>query len=110
MKFSISILAMNGLVMTKRCIDSVLAGGGDFELLLTDNASADGTAAYFDQLAATDSRVSVVHNAINKGFSEPNNDALTRAKGAYFVCVNNDAEVHRGWLEKLEQPFKDFPT
>jgi ADP-heptose:LPS heptosyltransferase/GT2 family glycosyltransferase len=110
MKFSISILAVNGVSMTKRCIDSVLDGGGDFEILLTDNASTDGTAHYFDQLAAGNPHVSVVHNTENKGFSEPNNEALTRAKGEYFITLNNDTEVPPGWLDLLEAPFKKFPT
>lgn len=109
--FSISILAMNGLEVTRRCIESVLAGGGRFEILLTDNASTDGTAAYFEELKSTAKvPVTVIHNSVNKGFSEPNNHALTLAKAPLFVLLNNDAEVPPGWLAKLGQAFKDFPN
>src|ERR1039457_1820056 len=109
-KFSISILAMNGLDMTRKCVECVMASTESWELLLTDNASADGTAAYFDELAAKDIRISVVHNAENKGFVDPNNAALTRARGDYFICLNNDVEVPEGWLTALEKPFLDCPT
>lgn len=110
-KFSISILACNGLEVTRRCIESVLKGGGNYELLLTDNNSTDGTADYFESLKiGLKIPVTIIHNSVNKGFSEPNNHALTLARGIYFVALNNDAEVPAGWLTKLEQPFKDFPT
>jgi ADP-heptose:LPS heptosyltransferase/GT2 family glycosyltransferase len=108
--FSISILAMNGLEVTRRCIESVLNGGGNFEILLTDNGSTDGTSEYFEWLPESDRRIKAIHYPINYGFSEPNNAALSGALGKYFVCLNNDTEVPSGWLSKLEQPFKDFPT
>lgn len=109
--FSISVLAMNGLETTRRCLESVMAGGGRFELILTDNASTDGTAEYFESLKASAKfPVTIIHNSVNKGFSEPNNHALTLATAKYFVCLNNDAEVPPGWLAKLEQPFKDFES
>lgn len=105
-KFTISILARNGLAMTQRCIESVLKHSRNFELLLTDNASDDGTAEYFDQLeAAYHGTIKVVHNETNLGFAEPNNQALARAKGKYLVLLNNDAEVPKNWLSLLEQPF-----
>lgn len=101
---------MNGIDVTRRCIESVLAGGGNYELILTDNASTDGTAQYFEEIKAPKLPVTVIHNRENKGFAEPNNYALTLALGKFFVTLNNDAEVPAGWLAKLEQPFKDFPA
>jgi ADP-heptose:LPS heptosyltransferase/GT2 family glycosyltransferase len=108
-KFSISVIAFNKLEFTKKCIASIYAAGGDFEIILTDNNSTDGTAAYFDELAAKDKRVHVIHNTENRYFNEPSNYACLLAKGKYIVLLNNDATVPLGWLNHLEQPFKDHP-
>ena len=109
MKFYISILAMDNLPLTKRCIESVIKHSSDFELLLTNNASKDGTASYFDQLAREPSAdpVRVIHFDKNRGFQEPNTIALAASEAPFFVMLNNDAEVPAGWLEKLVKPFDD---
>jgi ADP-heptose:LPS heptosyltransferase len=110
-KFTISILAMDGIDVTRRCIESVLAHSENYELILTDNASVDGTAEYFESLKSTISvPVRVIHNGVNRGFSRPNNEALEMAKGEYFVTLNNDAEVPADWLSLLEQPFLEHDT
>lgn len=109
-KYSISILAMNGLDMTRRCIESVMENSRHYELLLTDNGSDDGTAEYFADLATKHPNIYPKTNRDNLGFAEPNNEALTRAKGRYFVLLNNDTEVPKGWLSLLERPFRDHPA
>ena len=54
----------NGLLAD--AVESVLSQGyGDFEFVICDDASTDGTAAYLDELAARDARVRVVRNARN---------------------------------------------
>lgn len=109
-KFSISILAMNGLDMTRRCIESVIKHSRNYELLLTDNASSDGTAEYFDSLPSKHPSVfHIIHNDKNEGFAEPNNVALAYARGKYFITLNNDAEVPKNWLNLLERPFLEYP-
>lgn len=108
-KFSISILAMNGLDMTRRCIESVMKHSKNYELILTDNASDDGTAEYFNTLLRNPAVHTVLTNDTNEGFAEPNNDALTRARGQYFITLNNDTEVPKNWLGLLERPFRDHP-
>lgn len=105
-KFSVSIIAFNKLELTKRCIESVLKHSKNYELILTDNASTDGTYEYFKTIPGA----RVIRNKSNLGFSGPNNYALERAKGKYFVTLNNDCEVPAGWLSYLEEPFKHYMT
>lgn len=110
-KYSVSIVAWNKREITEKCIDSVLAAGSDFEMILTNNGSEESVGQYFDDLAAKyPGRVQVVHNKENKGFSEPQNHALTLARGEYFVCLNNDTEVPANWLEMLQEPFLRNPN
>jgi ADP-heptose:LPS heptosyltransferase/GT2 family glycosyltransferase len=110
-KFTISILAMGGRDMTQVCIESVLKSvNQDFELILTNNASDDDTGEYFESLKSTAGvPVRVIHNTENKGFSDPNNHALTLARGEYFVTLNNDTEVPPNWLDHLLVPFAEDP-
>lgn len=104
MKYSISIIAMNGLDVTRRCVESVLEQSSDYELILTDNGSNDGTLQFFQSIKSVPARV--VCNLVNLGFKEPHKKALQMSSGEYFVMLNNDTVVTEGWLETLESPFK----
>ena len=110
-QYSISIICFNNLDLTKRCIQSVLKHSGDnYELIITDNGSTDGTAKYLSGLAGRiGPKLRVVTNAKNNGFIAPNNHALELAKGRYLVLLNNDMEVCAGWLRELEKPFHHNP-
>lgn len=107
-KYTISILCCNNLQLTKACLDSVCEHSTDCELILTDNGSSDGTAEYLQQLKAKNpSRVTIITNVTNQGFKDPNNHALTLARGEFFAMLNNDMTVCSGWLEGLVKPFKN---
>lgn len=108
-KFTISVLCFNHVMLTAKCLESIMRHSGeDFELFITNNASEDGTAGYlaefkrrFDHVA----RIVVITNEQNKGFQEPNEYVLTKARGEYFVLLNNDMECCEGWLDSLVKPF-----
>lgn len=109
-RFSISVLAHQNIDYTKRCIQAVLEYSNDYELILTNNGSTDGTREYFDELARLNSNISVQHNAENLGFQKPNINALEKSKGEFFVLLNNDVIVCRNWLKLLHRPFIDDPN
>lgn len=109
-KFTISVLALNNLDLTKRCVESVLSNSQDYELILTNNGSTDGTKIFFDELAREFPQIRVTHNPENLGFQEPNRIALDEAKGTHLVLLNNDCVVPQNWLTELEKPFAQFPT
>lgn len=113
MKFSVSILCLNNLAPTKRCIDSIYAAGwfvnDGMELLIHDNGSTDGTKEYLSELS-TRPEVIVTRSETNLGFIRPNIQNLAMAKGEFYILLNNDCVVPPGWLEALEAPFKQFPS
>ncbi len=110
-KFFISILCLNRIELTKQCIESVLMNSGDdYEVMITDNASTDGTKEYIEKLVGEFNNISFVRNDENKGFIEPMNEAFRTAsrKGStYFVCLNNDTIVTPGWLDALAKPLDE---
>jgi len=100
---SIVVLTHDGLPFTRLCLESVLANtaGHDFELIVVDNASRDGTRGYLAKLADADARVRVLFNARNMGFAPACNQGLGLALGEHLVLLNNDTMVPPGWLAPL---------
>ena len=100
MKTSIIILTFNGLELNRKCVAALLANTrGDFELVIVDNASTDGTVEYLE--AQTDPRLHIIFNDRNAGFAAGCNQGARAATGAVLVFLNNDTEVTPGWLEPL---------
>lgn len=106
-KISIIVPCYNAEKVVSRCVDSVLAQEfRDFELLLMDDGSTDGTAAILDSYAQKDERVHVVHKE-NSGASDSRNRAIDLAKGEYLQFVDADdwitPEACRLFLEAAEK-------
>jgi GT2 family glycosyltransferase len=96
---SIIIVNYNGGEALGRCLRSLRADWRlDYELILVDNASADGSA---DQLGAIFPNARSLRSAINLGFGEGNNLGAAMAEGAYLAFLNPDTVVQPGWLEAL---------
>jgi GT2 family glycosyltransferase len=100
---SIVVVTHNNLTFTRLCLESVLANTAerDFELIVVDNGSGDGTPTYLAKLAEHHARVRVVLNGVNLGFSHACNQGLGLAAGDHVVLLNNDAMVPPGWLTGL---------
>jgi len=92
-KISVIIPVFNTEKYLSRCIDSILNQGfDDFELLLIDDGSTDGSGAICDTYAARDSRVQVFHKE-NSGASSARNLGLDNAVGDWVTFVDSDDYV-----------------
>ncbi|PEN12885.1 glycosyl hydrolase [Longibacter salinarum] len=98
-RVSIVIVSWNALPLLKTCLPSVVETDyPDFEIILADNASTDGSAAW---VAAEFPDVVIVRHQENGLFCRGNNLALPHATGDYIVLLNNDVEVEPDWLHPL---------
>lgn len=87
---SIIVPVYNAKKTLARCIGSILDQEyRDFELLLVDDGSTDGSGGLCDAYAKDDSRVRVIHKQ-NQGVSAARNTALSAARGEYLQFVDSD--------------------
>ena len=102
-KISVIVLCYNQLDYTKQCVKSVLEQTAypNYELIIVDNNSTDGTVNYLKQVERENGNVKLVLNQDNRGFAGGNNDGIAVSDGDYIVLLNNDTIVTRGWLTGL---------
>ncbi len=91
---SVIIVNYNGGRILRECLDRLwreLRPG--WQVLLVDNASADGSA---DGIEALYPGLSVIRNADNAGFARANNQAMRLATGACVLLLNPDVTIEPG--------------
>ena len=110
-KVSVIVLTYNNLRFTRACLKSLEVNTcyPDWELVLVDNASTDGSRDYLAEYAQGKPWVQLVQNDRNFGFAAGNNRGLETATGDYLVVLNNDTYVTRGWLLDLVRHLKKDP-
>ena len=102
---SLIIPICGGLDLNRACFTSILkarsATGLPHELILVDNGSQDGSAAWMDGLQSRFDWVRVSRHATNKGFAEGCNSGLGCARGEYLAILNNDTLIEARLFSKL---------
>ena len=100
MKLSIIFINWNTRDLTRDALSSVYreTQGLDFEVIVVDNNSADGSV---EMIKKEFPQVVLVENKDNLGFGKANNQALKIAKGDYIMFLNTDVVVLNGALNKL---------
>ena len=101
MKLSIIVPVYNVAKTLERCVGSILSQDfADFEVLLVDDGSTDGSGILADRLAQNAARLTVFHKA-NGGLSDARNYGIERSSGEYVTFVDSDDELSPGTLSQL---------
>lgn len=107
MHTAIVILNWNGEEMLRRFLPSVVAACEvDAEVIVADNGSTDGSIALLEKDFST---VRCIVLSENYGFAEGYNRALAEVDADYFVLLNSDVQVKKGWLRPLIQYMDAHP-
>jgi GT2 family glycosyltransferase len=106
---SIIVVTFNNLKYTQLCVESIYGKTAypNFELIIVDNASSDGTPDYLNSLKEKYDNVNIVLNSENLGFATANNIGIRESKGEYIILLNNDTVVTRGWISGLIKYLKN---
>ena len=100
-KISVGIPVYNGEKFVRKSIESVLRQTyGNFELIISDNASTDSTSDICTEFLTKDSRIKFVRQDKNMGSIWNFNFLLQKAVGEYFVWVAADTIILPEFLEK----------
>lgn len=88
MQVSIIIVNYNTKKITNNCIDSIITQTKDieYEIILVDNASTDGSKEYFEKR----NDIKYIYSNENLGFGRANNLGAKQAKGEFLLLLNSD--------------------
>lgn len=108
MRVAVVILNWNGRKLLERFLPSVTScSAGEAVVVVADNASKDDSSQFLKQHYP---EIRVVENQQNYGYAEGYNRTLKQMEAEYYVLLNSDVEVSRGWLTPciaLMDEFKD---
>lgn len=107
-KISVSVLicVKNCEKHIKDCINSILQQSfTDFELILVDDLSNDGTISIIKDFK--DKRIRYYRNQQWLGISKSRNVCLKHAKGEFLFFTDGDCIVSKDWIEQGLQYLKD---
>jgi GT2 family glycosyltransferase len=98
-EISLIIVNWNGKHLLEDCLGSLRRQTfRDFETILVDNGSSDGSCEYVRSCFPEVQRIEL---AENRGFAGGNLAGYERTRGDLIVLLNNDTEAHPQWLEEL---------
>lgn len=103
-KVSIVGVLWNNLKLNKLFLESIKKHTQDYELILVDNNSNDGTEEWLKEVFETwnepaSLKIVELHN--NNGWPHGVNAGVSYAEGEHICWLNNDLEVTDGWLKKM---------
>jgi GT2 family glycosyltransferase len=103
MTLSVVIVNWNTKDIIEKCLDSIFKyyinkiESGEYEIIVIDNGSADGSAEYLSNLG---SKIFLIENSDNLGYAPACNQGMKAAKGKYVLLLGSDTIMKEGVLEK----------
>lgn len=85
-----------------QCVDSILAQTyRDFELIIVEDCSTDGSDEMCRALEGTDERIRVIYHSVNSGLSAARNTGISAANGDHIAFIDSDDYVAPEYLGSL---------
>jgi GT2 family glycosyltransferase len=108
MDVCIVIVSYNGCAFLRQCLASIYGQTHDleFEVVVVDNASLDGTA---DMVDAEFPQARLIRRASNAGFASAANEGLRAARGEALMLINPDSELCGNVLPPMLQYLRQHP-
>jgi N-acetylglucosaminyl-diphospho-decaprenol L-rhamnosyltransferase len=98
---SVVIVACDSGTLLGECVASVLDSSAPLEIIVSDNASSDGSIEALESRWVGDARLRVLRNGANLGFAAGCNRAAAYARGDMLMFLNPDCRIEVDALERL---------
>jgi glycosyltransferase involved in cell wall biosynthesis len=109
-RLTIGLPVYNGERYLAEAIDALLGQSyKDFELIISDNASTDGTAEICQRYARQDARVRYIRQPKNIGLAPNHNAVVEQAQGELFKWAANDDLYARELIERCVDALDEQP-
>ena len=105
---SIAIPCYNSEAYMEKCIESLLVGGEDVEILVVNDGSSDRTAEIADAYAEKYPTIVKAIHQENGGHGEGVNQGIRNAQGVYYKAVDSDDWVDVDALKKVLDKLRQF--
>ena len=110
-RFSICVCVYNGKQYLPACLNSILLQSfSDFEVIVVDDASTDGSSTVVSEYAVKDSRVKPVFKKKNEGLHLGHRTAIDYCSGEYVLFLDADDEFAEGLLEHVDRALREEPV
>ena len=104
---SIAVPCYNSEAYMSKCVESLLAGGADVEILIIDDGSTDKTGSIADEYEAKYPGIVKALHQENGGHGAAVNTGLENASGLYFKVVDSDDWVKESAYRKILQTLRE---
>lgn len=107
---SVGIPTYNRFDMLRRAVESVLMQDyPSVELIISDNASTDGTQAWCEDLCQRDNRVRYIRQRSNVGLVANYNQVFSHARGDYYMAFADDDWLDGSYISQCIQRLRARP-
>lgn len=97
-ELAIVILNWNGKEYLEKFLPKICEFSPNADIVIADNKSTDESVEFLKQNYPT---LKIIINESNGGFAKGYNDALKHINSKYYLLLNSDIEVTKGWLDPL---------
>lgn len=105
-KVTISIVTWNSENVINSCLERIREQTfSDYEVIIVDNASSDGTISILQQFPW----VTIIQKGSNTGYSAAHNETIKRSNSEYILCMNPDVFLTPRFLEILIKAAENKP-
>jgi N-acetylglucosaminyl-diphospho-decaprenol L-rhamnosyltransferase len=106
-RVAVVIVSFNTRPELLRCLTSLRLARVPLEVVVVDNASADGSC---EAVRGEFPSAQVLENALNEGYSRANNRGWRATAAPFVLLLNSDAEVRAGTVEALVDILETRPA
>ena len=99
---SVVVSTYNRVELLKKCTDSLLAQTfGEYEIIIINDASSDGTAEYLNSLH--NPKIRIIHHETNQGLCPSRNDGIKEASFDLVCFTDDDCVADKEWLNEISK-------